>query len=213
MINSQLIRNSQHCQRNWNLELTIPQEHIDLIVDAATQAPYKQNLIYHRVHVITDRAVIESIYNVSEGYNKTSMFYDYNPQILANLVIGFERKNIKDIDNVSPELTRNRETYLKSINQLDPSLEKYLYMDMDMAIGIAAGYTVLTANYLGYKTGFCKCFDTVIAQDILNSQRAVSVLLGIGFPDLNLAYNAHHRKPEYLYKTFPKEDTDIIWHR
>ena len=38
------IHKSQHCNRNWDLSKSIPQEDIDLITESATQCPVKQNL-------------------------------------------------------------------------------------------------------------------------------------------------------------------------
>ena len=38
------IHESQKCQRNWDLTQEMPQEDIDLILEAATNAPSKQNL-------------------------------------------------------------------------------------------------------------------------------------------------------------------------
>ena len=55
------IHKSQHCNRNWDLSKEMPQEDIDLITEAATQRPTKQNLNHYKTHVITDRAMIEQI--------------------------------------------------------------------------------------------------------------------------------------------------------
>ena len=35
----EIIHKSQICQRNWDLSEEIPQEHVDLIVEAVTQSP------------------------------------------------------------------------------------------------------------------------------------------------------------------------------
>ena len=55
------IHESQKCQRNWDLTQEMPQEDIDLILEAATNAPSKQNLNLFKLHVIQDRDLIEEV--------------------------------------------------------------------------------------------------------------------------------------------------------
>ena len=53
---------SQHCQRNFDLSQTMPEEDIDLLVHAVTNCPSKQNIAYYKVHVITDSNDIRAIH-------------------------------------------------------------------------------------------------------------------------------------------------------
>jgi nitroreductase len=40
------IHKSQHVQRNWDLNKSIPEEDLELIAEAVTQAPSKQNVTF-----------------------------------------------------------------------------------------------------------------------------------------------------------------------
>ena len=51
------IHKSQHCNRNWDLSKTIPQEDVDLIVESATQCPVKQNLNFYKYNFIKERVI------------------------------------------------------------------------------------------------------------------------------------------------------------
>ena len=77
------IHKSQHCNRNWDLSKTIPQEDVDLIVESATQCPVKQNLNYYKTHVITDRKKIEDIHKKTVGIQSDKGVMLTNSQTLA----------------------------------------------------------------------------------------------------------------------------------
>ena len=53
-----IIHKSQHCQRNWDLSKEIPQEDMDIMLEAITQCPSKQNKAFYKVHFITDLALL-----------------------------------------------------------------------------------------------------------------------------------------------------------
>ena len=84
------IHKSQHCNRNWDLSKTIPQEDVDLIVESATQCPVKQNLNFYKTHVITDRDKIEKIHNATAGFFIDGVRHT-NSQTLANVLLAFTR--------------------------------------------------------------------------------------------------------------------------
>ena len=63
---------SQHCQRNWDLSKSMPKEDLDVLVFAATNCPSKQNVSFYKVHVITNRDVIEKIHE--NAYSKLSPY-------------------------------------------------------------------------------------------------------------------------------------------
>ena len=68
----EIIHKSQICQRNWDLSEEIPQEHVDLIVEAVTQSPTRQNIPFYNVDVVTDRSLINSIHNNSAFFKISS---------------------------------------------------------------------------------------------------------------------------------------------
>ena len=59
---------SQHCQRNWDLSKSIPDEDIEMIKTAVTNCPSKQNVAYYKVIFVTDRDKIERIYETTNGF-------------------------------------------------------------------------------------------------------------------------------------------------
>ena len=61
------IHESQKCQRNWDLEQSIDDKDRELIIEAATNSPSKQNLNYFKLHVIEDRDMIEAIHDNTKG--------------------------------------------------------------------------------------------------------------------------------------------------
>jgi hypothetical protein len=48
-------KSTEGCQRNWDYDYTIPQDHIDTIVTTAITMPTKQNLEFYSLVVSTDR--------------------------------------------------------------------------------------------------------------------------------------------------------------
>ena len=73
----------------------------------------------------------------------------------------------------------------------------------EQSIGIASAYLNLTAHMLGYKTGFCQCFDDTKIAKIINKPRT-NLILGIGFPNEGVDRKVHHINNEFIYPTFDK---------
>jgi hypothetical protein len=101
---------SQRCQRNWNLDKSIPEEDINTFKTAVTNCPSKQNVLFYKVVFIQNREIIEKIHKSTDSfvYNFEPRKATTNPQILANIVAVF----IRDRD---PELLprTERESMLK----------------------------------------------------------------------------------------------------
>ena len=70
------IHESQKCQRNWNLDESISLEDKELILEAATNSPSKQNLNYFKLHVIEDRDLIEKIHENTKGFGPIYKNFD-----------------------------------------------------------------------------------------------------------------------------------------
>lgn len=175
---------SQHTQRNWDLSKQIPDEDLQVIIDAATQCPSKQNFAFYKTHFITDRNVIERLHEVSTGLG----YFDHdikervettNSQVLANLVIAFE-----EIDP-SPE-------YLAKFAKRDESQLETYKRDKHMALGIAAGYVNVIATMLGYGTGCCACYQADKIKDIIGMKLKPVLLMGVGFKDESRQRREHH---------------------
>ena len=62
-----IIEKSQRCQRNWDLSRSIPAEDIETMKVAVTDCASKQNRVFYKCKFITNRDIIEQIYDCTEG--------------------------------------------------------------------------------------------------------------------------------------------------
>ena len=218
----EIIHKSQICQRNWDLSEEIPQEHVDLIVEAVTQSPTRQNIPFYNVDVVTDRSLINSIHNNSAFFkikpgmelseyshavvrgsdvekDEEGVITKTNPQVLAPLLLVF---------------SANEETYYD--NQLrhgKDSTERVKWeKDVSLSIGVASGFAKLISTQLGYVSGFCACYGEEIDKLIGSSVR---LFLGIGNPDKNKKYTESHIE-EFEYPSFKDvkrlKPVKVEWH-
>lgn len=203
-----VISNSQHCQRNWDLTKTIPQEDIDLIVHALTQCPSKQNIAYYKIHVITDRKIIEDIHDNTSGFiNYKTGVSETNSQTLANLLIVFENEDIIE-RHKTDTVFRNDELYNEDRGGMSAEQKQVLSRDTTMSIGIASGYANFVARMLGYQTGYCACYDGDQVKEILNAENDISLLLGIGYADSTVDRKIHP-KTGYIFPSKSKQEITI----
>lgn len=197
---------SQHCQRNWNLDKQIPEEDIDLLIHAVTKCPSKQNMSFYKVHFITDRNVIETIHENTDGFtiNYVTGASKTNSQTLANLLLVFEATNPLDTAEV-----RNEETYNAAQGKLtDKDLEN-LNKDTNVAVGIAAGYANLTASMLGLSTGCCSCFNPEPIKELIGANNKLMLLMGIGYKDETRHRREHHSESDFTFPTKKKQEIEI----
>lgn len=201
------IINSQHCQRSWDLTKTIPQEDLETLVTSVSQCPSKQNIAYYKCHFITNRSVIESIHNNTDGFTVkySPKVTQTNSQTLANLLVAFE-----DIP-ITPRLLNGeiRNDQSLWLQQDETNIPEALKRDKEMAIGIASGYLNLTANLLGYSTGFCACFNPATVGNILGIENKILLLLGVGFKNDSVDRRQHQVDQNFLYPTFMKQPIDV----
>ena len=73
---------SQHCQRNFDLEQNIPEADIETLIHAATNCPSKQNMAFYKLHVVTDRSLIEQVHALATG---THTYDEDNKQIKGRI--------------------------------------------------------------------------------------------------------------------------------
>jgi nitroreductase len=195
---TEIVNKSQHCQRNWDLSKKIPKEDLNTILHSVTQCPSKQNHAFYRVYAITNREVIEQIHKNTQGFLLDNGEWTTNSQTLANLLLAFG-----EVSQMSEEYKTKHQYYENNKNNTN-------HRDVNMSVGIAAGYANLTATMLGYQTGFCACFDVTALSQILNIKNKIILLMGIGFgnPDRN---RRHHHDTNQLYPTKIKENIEIIF--
>ena len=192
---------SQHCQRNWNLERSIPEEDINTLRTAVTQCSSKQNRVFYRVHFITNREVIEKIYNLTEGFtvNYEPIETKKNPQTLANLLVAFsEDMSVEEGLRTNGERDAAKTMDKKAAKESDPNRIR----DANIALGIASGYLTFAANLLGYSTGCCQCFDVDKVSEVIGTEKTL-LLMGIGYPgDKNRRVD--HVDESFAFPTFKK---------
>lgn len=199
---------SQHCQRNWDLEKSIPQDDIDLLIHAVTNCPSKQNIAYYDVYVISDRDIIEQIHDQTNGFVTGPSSTTTNSQVLANLLFAFVPISNKNLLLKTNEHRNTQHDSMKSNKSSQRDLE-LLQRDRYTAIGIASGYLNLTASILDYSTGCCSCFDPSAIQSIIGSDNPVELLMGVGIKNEEKNRRLHH-KTDYLFPTKKKQEIKVI---
>ena len=213
------IHRSQHCQRNWDLDVGIPQEDIDTVIEAITQCPSKQNKNFYNIHLLQDRETIEKLHDMTKGFGLADTSVTTNSQTLAHLCIVFEAVNTeKMIQQFYRNLTVSNGTY-NSIDwdnhtpdpQLWSSCESDVQRDQHMAVGIAAGYANITGSLLGYGTGCCACFDEQGIKDLLNLEEQPLLIMGIGVPG-NKPRRVHHLDDSIKFPTIGKAPIAVKVH-
>lgn len=208
---------SQHCQRNWDLDQKIPQEDLDLILYSVTECPSKQNVAHYKVHVITNRDIIEKIHDNTAGFTARDprgpgIIQQTNSQTLANLLLVFEECSIEETAMNNP--TANNETLAVANSGSSTDTEQHIRIltkDRQMAVGVAAGYANMVATMLGYATGCCACFDTHAINEILELENNVLLMMGIGFKNAELNRRVHHLDSEFVFPTKPKQPISVTF--
>ena len=167
---------AENCQRNWDYSKLITQDHLDLLTYVATTMPTKQNQEYYQLVVSTDLELNNEIYKLAyfDKHKNPSYKNHYNTQVLAHILFMW-----------CPFVNfNNRLGNYESTGRV--------------SIGISAGAVALAANQLGYRSGFCGCFNQKEITKKLNFKlnlnkknkiKFIEVGLGIGIP--NLKYNSN----------------------
>jgi nitroreductase len=206
---------SQHCQRNFDLSSEIPQEHMDVIMTAATQCPSKQNVAFYKAHFIQDRDLIENKilpwtngFVVKHGKTRAESEYTTNAQILANLLIVFEE--YMDLSS-SVDAQRNEQVIDLVTGKANQRTMNILKNDQLIAVGVAAGYLNLTATMLGYSTGCCSCFEPDGIKEVLGLEGKPLLLMGIGVSDSTKS-RRQHQMSDFVFPTKKKQEIPVkIW--
>jgi len=209
---SKAIVRSQHCQRNFDLTKKIPEEDFELLKKSVTECPSKNNIAFYKVHFIEDRYLIEDIHEQTRGFvtKEHESGYETNTQVLANLLVLFERHlpntRLKD-DNVK----RNEQTrYFEDRGEWE-DLE-LLTKDIHTSLGIAAGYLNLTASLLGYRTGCCQCMNADKVQKVALLEDIPLLLMGVGYHQEGVNRRKHHIRDDFLFHAKKKMPIETkIW--
>jgi hypothetical protein len=216
------IHESLKTQRNWDLDKEMPQEDIDLIMEAATQCPTRQNIPFYNVTAITDRTPIEKIHAATQCFPMAHPDVDLseyakfvaqgsdikkpaepeviamktNPQVLGQLLLAFspneETYYERDKDMMGRTMRDKRKPC--ATGSATP-WDK----DVMISIGIAVGYVKFISTQLGYRSGCCGCMEEEV-NEIVGDK--VHLLMGVGIPDESRHRTEHHREPDFRFPSF-----------
>jgi nitroreductase len=177
MVNKNVIVESaikaEKCQRNWDYNKSLSVDDLEALIKIATTMPTKQNQEFYQLIVSTDVEFNKEIYKISyftDSAKPPSYKNHYNYQVAAHaLFLWCPYTNFS-----------NKFGDYNSAGKV--------------CIGISAGAVALSAKQLGYRTGFCACFNQDLLIEKLNDKLnlhldSIEVGLGIGFPNLNFASN------------------------
>ena len=206
------IDSAQRAQRNYDLSKSIPQGDLDTLIYAAVNSPSKQNETHYSLHVYTDQDVIRDIYNNTKKFilmkddeDRKGLFGETdgkywindrqsvtNSQILANALF------------VYVEETGEARGGNHIVGQKNPNGDaaKIYNEQQSYSIGISVGELILTANLLGYKTGICSAMDSRPIKKIVETDKSVKLLVGVGFDNVGTDRRLH---PETLNRDVPEK--------
>lgn len=170
------VKSAERCQRNWDHSKSIPQQDIEKIVQVATTMPTKNNRSYYELIVSTNRDFNRVCYeHATDPTNKhfTDRKIHRNTQVDAPLLLLWRPTDLDGIDN--------------------PFGNDYK-KDFLVSIGISSGAAVLTANQLGYKTGYCGCIRAKELFEKIETDYGIPVrtpadglIVGFGNPDTSFS--------------------------
>lgn len=196
-----IITQSSWCQRNWDLSKNIPEDHIDILKHAVTNCPSKQNRVFYKVLFVQDRSTIEAVHESSDSFTIRWDPHEAvtNTQTLANLLVVFIRDRDEKVK------ARTEAEYAEGV------IDGKTKTDEDRSVGIASGYLALTANILGYRTGFYNTQHNIRILEKLFDVPKESVLLsvGVGFHNEDINIRQSHVWPEFTYPAFDKSITTV----
>jgi len=160
---------AERCQRNYDITQLLPKEHVDYILSVCTTMPSKNNKNLYRLLAIQNTNIARKIY-VKGAWTSGD-------------------PKLKEV----PNQYRNGQVYAPLLLIWDGSVRpinrKDSTEDLHMAVGISSGAAALAAAELGYKSGFCQCFQRKKIEGILNRHTGetlnldITLMLGIGLPD------------------------------
>jgi len=163
------------CQRNWDHSNPIPEEHIEEILGVATRMPTKQSIPIYEIAISTNKKLNKQMVRMAND-PRTPSSKGRNAQVSAPLLLMWLS------DPNAPQFNQDKCYEATGIQfKSNPT-------DVDLAVGISAGGASLAAANLGYKTGFCGCFQLPHMINLAakgNPEvkgKELHLMLGIGHP-------------------------------
>ena len=182
-----LVNGFQKCQRNFNLEKTVPYETAKWLLNIGYATPTKHNLDTFEIVCVRNRDNIKKF--VKAATNAPEEAQDMspslkkmikegrtqNPQTDANLLFLFFIKRKQRKSKMREEREKGR-----------PTNEQFYRLTTNLEIGLSASAIGIAAHSIGMKTGFCRCIDHDALPEILSQYNInkydLEVMLGVGYP-------------------------------
>jgi hypothetical protein len=205
--------------RNKDTTKTMTLEEIKYFGNLALQVPSKQSNKYFEVVAISNQDVITSLYEISappDSDGKSAKILK-NSQIFGSMILVYVTCPLDLGYQQGPADTKISIPYLENAEDNDDEIT----CDTHQAIGISAGTVAYEANRQGFVTGFCRCYESQKALDIIHkhvgSESNISnnldkhwpeLILSIGYPKftdrhkhqhLNSMYKEHKKTKRILH--------------
>jgi hypothetical protein len=201
-----IIDTIRRCQRNWDLEKSIPKEHIDHWIYIAQNSPSKQDESYYNLYVITNKEKIQFLLDHTWGHTMMIAPGNYtgvtrNTQMGANAYFLYTFKFPPTIR----EVYENGKPYDQKGKDFNERMRNGY-----AAIGISMGLIAQSAARLGYKTGFNtnhgmrgspggKIWRETLG---IGDNEIISFGVGIGYSQEGRKRNEHN-ETEFLIGEYP----------
>jgi nitroreductase len=216
---------AQRAQRNYDLSKSIPKEDLETFVYSAVNSPSKQNETHYQLKIYTNQEIIKKIYDCTKRFsliknkediinsfeeNKDGVFWQnidtsvHNSQILSNVLFVYV-----DDDGVPRGGSSTIAQQTSNLNS--ESLQNY-NNQKNFSIGISVGQLILSATLLGYKTGICSAFDPYAVQKVINTDKQVKLLVGIGYENQGIDRQLHAlTKNKDVLEKFRNGNLEEFW--
>jgi len=203
---------SNRAQRNYDLEKTIPEEHLKTLIHAAANSPSKQNETHYSLHVYTDTEIIKKIYNHTKKFTmiRDKQDQDESFKVEDDVFIQNDAKSVTNSQVYAnalfvyvAEQGQTRGSQHRAAKENPNSNAAKVYGEqVAYSMGISIGELILSAGLLGYTTGICSALDTRPIRDILGTKQNPKLLVGVGFPNNQLERTQHS---EVLNRDIPEK--------
>jgi hypothetical protein len=201
---------SKQCQRNWANTRVEPDD-VEFFKLTLQQIPKKQGQMFHHTVFIENQELIDRIYYNAKEEGEPN---PHNGQSSAPLLVLFIPYDTAILPSVGNQVSEN-------YNNDNQDTAQYVFAGTDVhnSVGIHSGMLALIANQIGYRTGFCSCFNTVAKQifaEICKDSKTPlldfgsTITLGIGHADSQHPHNYDRFHNTLMYRH--KNVWNDVWH-